>query len=88
MKPRTVIYKHKKPDDLDIWKIRSLKLGFLWGIDPIYFYPGLDLVIRTGDRESRSVSERLTDNAGGLAFMLNLVFTKHAKPDRLARPII
>ena len=32
------------------------------------FYPG-DLMIRTGDREIRSVSRRLPDNPGELACM-------------------
>ena len=34
------------------------------------FYPG-DLMTRTGDREIRSVSGRLPDNAGELACMLS-----------------
>ena len=42
MKPRTVIHKHKKPYDLDFWKLCSLKLSFLWGF-PTIFHPG-DLV--------------------------------------------
>ena len=65
MKPGTVIYKHKKPDDLDFC---SLKLRFLWGTDPIYFYPG-DLVTHTGDWKIRSVSSRPPDNAGELAYV-------------------
>ena len=35
------------------------------------FYPG-DLMTRTGDREIRSVSGRLPDNAGELACMLSM----------------
>lgn len=69
MKLRTIIYEHKKTDDLDIWKIRSLKLGAFVGIWSNLLYSG-DLVIRTGDRESRSVSGRLPDNPWGLASCL------------------
>lgn len=50
IKPRTVIYQHKKPDYLNFWKIWSLKLRFLWGTEPIYFYLG-DLVTNAGDLE-------------------------------------
>ena len=60
-----------------VWKNRSiLNLGIqfesrmekrLWKVQS-RFYPG-DLMIRTGDREIRSVSGRLPDNPGELACM-------------------
>lgn len=62
---KNIIYKHKKPDDLDFWEI--IHVWSLNLIDSIYSYPG-DLVTHMGDWEIPSImlSGKLPDNPGQL----------------------
>ena len=58
---------------LEFWNIWSLNLSFCGQLIKTSSYPGV-LVTRTGEQEIGSVSGRLPDNPGELAYTL-LIFT-------------